>query len=270
MFPRFGINTFHAIVFNYVTAFTCGLALFGNELNSNSFSGSWPGFAMIAGILFISLFILMGLSSQQNGVALTSIAGKMSMAVSLMLMLFLYHEPLAVLKTIGMLLAFGGVFLVTWNGRNSASSNQGSLWMLLTLFFGSGILDVVLNYVQKYHLQNLSSSLFSAFGFGIAGTIGITIMMWQIFSGKSPFEFRNILAGIALGIPNYFSIFLLMQSYQSTGWQDTSVLAIINVSVVLISSVIGFIAFKETVNTKKISGLLAAVTAIIVLYFAGK
>jgi drug/metabolite transporter (DMT)-like permease len=270
LFPRYRVNTFHAIVFNYFTACTCGLLLFGNELNSRSFTGEWPTFSLLAGILFISLFILMGLSSQQNGVALTSIAGKMSMAVSLMLMLFLYHEPLTILKVLGMLLAFAGVFLVTWNGRYDPSKNQGSLWMLLLLFFGSGILDVVLNYVQKYHLQNLSSSLFSAFGFGIAGVIGFLIMLYQIFSGKSQFYFKNILAGIILGIPNYFSIFLLMQSYTSTGWQDTTVLAIINVSVVLMSSVIGFSAFKESINNKKIIGLLTAITAILVLYFAGK
>lgn len=270
LFPRFGVNTFHAIVFNYFTAFSCGFLLYGSELNSRSFSGEWPLFAVISGMLFISLFILMGLSSQQNGVALTSISGKMSMAVSLLLMLFLYHEPISFLKVLGMLLAFSGVFLVTWNGKSSGSQSRSSLWMLLTLFFGSGILDMVLNYVQKYHLEHLSSSLFSAFGFGIAGIIGFLIMLYQIFIGKSQFHYKNILAGIALGIPNYFSIFLLMQSYTSTGWQDTTVLAIINVSVVLISSIIGFIAFKETVNSKKIAGLITAISAIIVLYFAGK
>jgi drug/metabolite transporter (DMT)-like permease len=269
LFPKYGVNTFHAIVFNYFTAFSSGMLLYGNELDSGSFSGGWPLFAVISGILFISLFIIMGLSSQQNGVALTSIAGKMSMAVSLMLMLFLYHEPLSALKITGMLLAFLGVFLVTWNGKSSESS-KNSLWMLLLLFFGSGILDVVLNYVQKYHLETLSSSLFSAFGFGIAGMIGSIIMLYQILSGKAEFQFKNIIAGILLGIPNYFSIFLLMRSYTSTGWQDTTVLAIINVSVVLLSSVIGFIAFKEAVNNKKIAGLVTAVTAIIVLYFAGK
>lgn len=270
LFPRYRVNTFHAIVFNYITAFVCGIILFGNELNSNSFIGDWPLFAVIAGILFITLFVLMGLSSQQNGVALTSIAGKMSIAVSLMLMLFLYHEPLTLPKMLGIMLAFTGIFLITWNGRSTVSASQGSLWMLVTLFFGSGILDLVLNYVQKYHLGNLSSSLFSAFGFGIAGIIGSVIMLYQITIRKSHFDYRTIVAGIALGIPNYFSIFLLMQSYKSVGWEDTTVLTIINVSVVLISSIIGFIAFKESVNYKKIAGLLTAVTAILVLYFAGK
>jgi drug/metabolite transporter (DMT)-like permease len=140
--------------------------------------------------------------------------------------------------------------------------------MLLLLFFGSGILDLVLNYVQKYHLQNLSTSLFSAFCLGVAGIIGFLIMLIQILAGNVRFQNKDILAGIVLGIPNYFSIFLLMQSYSSTGWNDTTVLAITNISVVLISSIIGFIIFKESVNRYKIAGLITVISAILVLYFA--
>jgi multidrug transporter EmrE-like cation transporter len=61
-----------------------------------------------------------------------------------------------------------------------------------------------------------------------------------------------------------------MLSYKTTGWTDSTVLAIINVSVVLLSAVTGFIAFKENVNSQKIIGLLSAVSAIIILYFASK
>ena len=81
---------------------------------------------------------------------------------------------------------------------------------------------------------------------------------------------KNVVAGVALGIPNYFSIYLLMESYRSTGWNDSTVLAVINVSIVLVSSVIGFIAFKEHVTVKKIIGLVAAIAAIVVLYFASQ
>jgi drug/metabolite transporter (DMT)-like permease len=267
MFPKYGVNTFHAIVFNYLTAFTFGFILYGNELNRHSFSGEWPSFALFSGILFISLFVVMGLSSQQNGVATTSIATKMSLAFSLLLMCFLYNEPPIALKLIGISLAFPGIFFVSWNGKSSEYTTH-SRWMLLLLFFGSGILDLVLNYVQKYHLQNLSTSLFSAFCLGVAGIIGFLIMLIQILAGNVRFQNKDILAGIVLGIPNYFSIFLLMQSYSSTGWNDTTVLAITNISVVLISSIIGFIIFKESVNRYKIAGLITVISAILVLYFA--
>jgi multidrug transporter EmrE-like cation transporter len=41
-----------------------------------------------------------------------------------------------------------------------------------------------------------------------------------------------------------------------------------NVSVVLVSALIGFVAFKENASRQKIIGLLASVLAIGLLYFA--
>jgi hypothetical protein len=61
-----------------------------------------------------------------------------------------------------------------------------------------------------------------------------------------------------------------MESYRSTGWNDSTVLAVMNVSIVLMSSIIGFIAFKENVTRKKIIGLTAAISAIVVLYIASQ
>jgi drug/metabolite transporter (DMT)-like permease len=268
LFPKYKIDTFQAIVFNYFTAFSCGILLFGHEWNSQALSvGNWPVFAVISAVLFIFLFILMGISSQKNGVALTSIAVKMSMAISMLFMIMLYRESLSLLKISGIVLAFLGVFLVTFS-KSEGNSDKSALWMLLVLFIGSGFLDFVLNYVQKFELHLLTPSLFSAFGFGMAGIIGLAILIYQISRGKTTFSPRSILAGIVLGIPNYFSIFLLILSYKSTGWNDSTVLAIINVSVVMIAAVTGFIAFKENVTARKIIGLLSAIAAIVILYFA--
>jgi uncharacterized membrane protein len=60
----------------------------------------------------------------------------------------------------------------------------------------------------------------------------------------------------------------LILSYSTTGWQDSTVLAITNVSVVLLSSMIGFIAFKENASKQKIIGLISAILAIGILYFS--
>ena len=268
LFPKYQIDTFQAIVFNYFTAFVCGIVLFGSEWNSKALStGNWPMFVVLSGVLFISLFLLMGKSSQQNGVALTSIAVKMSMAISMLFLIVLYKESLSVLKITGIALAILGVFLVSFSQSNEKKVNS-AVWMLFFLFVGSGFLDFILNYVQRYELRFLTPSLFSAFGFGVAGLIGLGSLIFQIRSGKTTFSPRSILAGIVLGIPNYFSIFLLMLSYKTTGWNDSTVLAITNVSVVLLAALLGFIAFKENVTTRKIFGLIAAIAAIVILYFA--
>jgi drug/metabolite transporter (DMT)-like permease len=125
-----------------------------------------------------------------------------------------------------------------------------------------------LNYAQKNTLGTLTPSLFSAIGLGVAGIIGLSILLVQLIRGKTKIEFKNIVAGIVLGIPNYFSIYLLISSYNTTGWADSTVLSVINVSVVLMSTMIGLIFFKEKINRLKLIGLVLSLSAIAFLYFA--
>jgi drug/metabolite transporter (DMT)-like permease len=270
LFVRFQIDTFQAIVFNYFTAALCGFGLYWNTWDPiNLIQISWIPFAFISGILFISLFVILGLSSQRNGVAITSVATKMSMATGILGMIFLYNESVGILKVVGILSAIIGVVAVSWV-KSKNEKGQGALWMLLLLFFGSGLLDVVLNYAQKNSLGTLTPALFSAFGLAIAGIFGLLILIVQLILGKSKIELKNILAGVVLGVPNYFSIYLLISSYQSTGWTDSTVLSVINVSVVLISTLIGLIFFQEKINRLKLIGLIFSLSAITLLYFAEK
>jgi drug/metabolite transporter (DMT)-like permease len=270
LFVRFQIDTFQAIVFNYFTAALCGFGLYWNTWEpTNLIQISWIPFAFISGILFISLFVILGLSSQRNGVAITSVATKMSMATGILGMIFLYNESVGVLKVVGILSAIIGVVAVSWV-KSTNEKGQGAWWMLLLLFFGSGLLDVVLNYAQKNSLGTLTPALFSAFGLAIAGIFGLLILIVQLILGKSKIELKNMLAGVVLGVPNYFSIYLLISSYQSTGWTDSTVLSVINVSVVLISTLIGLIFFQEKINRLKLIGLIFSLSAITLLYFAEK
>jgi drug/metabolite transporter (DMT)-like permease len=268
LFPKWKIDTFQAIVFNYFVAFIAGFALYGNEWKDSAMNaGAWPGFALLAGFLFITLFLLMGSSSQQNGVGKTSIAVKMSMAMSMLLMMIWYNEHITFLKILGIGLALVGVILVSKQDSQKSAKN-GSGWMLIVLFVGSGLLDFVLNYVQKYELDILTPSLFSSIGFGCAGIMGLCVLIYKLIQKKITFHWRNVLAGILLGIPNYFSIYLLLHAYSSTGWNDSTVLAITNVSVVVFSSLMGYFIFKETLTRIKLIGALVAISALIILYFA--
>ncbi len=268
LFKRYRIDTFQAIVVNYFTAFIIGFTLYGHTWNPACMEQtSWMFYAVVCALLFIGLFLVMAKSAQFNGVASTSIAIKMSMAISLILMIIAYGESVTWLKLVGIALAFIGVYLVSKPSKTEKNTSS-ALWMLVVLFIGGGALDFILNYVHNTQLALLEDSLFSAIGFGLAGTLGLCILIARYVQGKSTFHIKNILAGIILGVPNFFSIYLLLQSYETTGWDDTTVLAITNVSVVLLSSIIGFIAFKESTTKQKIVGLIAAILAISVLYIA--
>lgn len=265
LFKKYNIDTFQAIVFNYVTAFAIGMGLYGHQWDNDFLNDShWMIAALIAGILFISLFFLMGKSSQQNGVASTSVAVKMSMAASLLGMILVMGRPLNFWNGSGIIMAMLGVFLVSY----AKNAKVNSSWMLIVLFLGSGLLDFLLALVQDSFLSAVPDSIFTAIGLGTAGVFGFLILTTQWITKKRAFHWRNIIGGIVLGIPNYFSIYLLLVSYKSTGWDTITVLSITNVSVVVTSALVGFLAFSEKVNARKLIGLISAIFAIALLYYS--
>ncbi len=219
LFKKFNIDTFQAIVFNYAMAFALGMTLYGHQWNNHYLNETdWMMAALGAGILFIGLFFLMGKSSQLNGVASTSVAVKMSMAASLFAMIIIFGKPLGIFNGTGIIFAILGVFLVSY----SKSAKVNSSWMLIVLFLGSGLLDFLIFVVQDNLLHGLPDSIFTAVGLGTAGVFGLVILSIQWILKKRKFAWRNVIAGMILGIPNYFSIYLLMVSYKSTGWKILS------------------------------------------------
>ena len=266
-FERYKINLFQAIVWNYVTAVSCGFILYGNQWKSSAITtGNWKLFALICGISFIGIFTVMGKSSQQNGIGSTAIAGRMSLAISIIALIIFYNEALTVWKIIGILAAILSVVLLNFSKNQEKSTGKNGILLLVIIFIGSGLLDIILNFaIQPKNLGTLTPNLFSAIGFGIAGCIGLTILGIQLLRKKTIFQFRNILGGIVLGIPNYFSIYLLLKAYSvleaEKHWTQSSILGINNVVIVLISSLLALLFFKEKMNKIKAVGFVTAITA---------
>jgi len=268
IFEKYKIDSFQAIVVNYFTAFICGVSIYASDIQPAILTNlTWIPFIGVSAILFISLFIIMAISAQKNGIASTSVAVKMSMAVSMLGMILIYKETVSFLKISGVVFALLGVFLIA--AANKATNKKSATFMLVILFFGSGLLDLHLNYAQKVALANLSPSLFTAFGFGLAGCFGLLIYSFQRFrSSHKPVLAKNIIAGVILGIPNFYSIYFILKSYTTLNWQDSSVLAVANVSIVILSVFVGLLVFKEQINKIKIAGIISALFAIILLYLS--
>lgn len=270
LFPKYKVNTFQAVVFNYFTACIFGFVFYGNQFSNKALADlSWLPFSIISGVLLIALFLVIGISSQKNGISFTSIVSKMSMSVAVLLMMIYYKESLTILKISGILLAFIGIISISWKKSSKGlKKNSQFLFLLIFLFVGGGVLDFIFNYTQNFHLKNLPTPLFSAISFGFSALIGITILLFQIARKKQVFHSRNVVAGILLGIPNFFSVYLLMSAYSTIGWNDSTVITVMNVSVVLLAFFIGVLVFKESFTRLKAFGLFASLTAIILLYLA--
>src|SRR6478735_2577203 len=79
---KFGINTFQAIVYNYITCVITGSIVNGaSPFKSGLLEHNWFPWAMIMGVLFIGLFLLIAFTAQRSGVSVASVANKLSLAI---------------------------------------------------------------------------------------------------------------------------------------------------------------------------------------------
>ncbi|MFP2994505.1 EamA family transporter [Spongiivirga sp. MCCC 1A20706] len=268
LFEVYKINTLQAIVVNYVAAATTGFIAYSGDISFREIpKTSWFWGALFLGFLFIAVFNLMALTSQQNGLSVASVSGKMSVVIPVIFGVWAYQESVSLVKVIAILLALYSVYLTAQKERMHTKKSNRLLFPFL-LFLGSGIIDAAIKYFETKHLPPGGIPIFSATIFAIAAIIGIVILMIQLTKGKLRFKLKNIIGGICLGIPNYYSIYFLLKALNTEGLESSTLFTINNVGVVMLSTIFGLLIFKERLNTKNWYGIALAIIAIITITLA--
>jgi len=264
-FGIYKIDILKAIVVNYIIAFILGF-LFSESKYSIAEVPNQPWFlgSIFLGILFVSIFFVMAITSQKNGVSVASVAGKMSVVIPVFFGLFLYNESFSFLKITGIIIALIAVYLTSFKEEKSTLHKSTMLFPIL-LFLGSGIIDTVLKYLELNFVPQEDVSVFSGSLFGIAAFFGLVVLLIQHIKQPSSFGFKNFIAGILLGIPNYFSIIFLIKSLQTKGFESSMLFTINNVGIVVLSTIFGVLLFKEHFSFKNKIGILLAIFGIILV-----
>lgn len=263
-FTRFKINTFQAIVFNYCTAFSVGILVSEETLDFDSiFEKSWIFGSFLLGGLFILVFNILGKTSQENGVSVASVSSKMSMIIPILFGIFFFKETVTFQKIIGICLALVAVYFTS--KKETGSIEIKNFILPILLFFGAGIIDTSMNYMQHTHLKENEVALFSATTFLSAFLFGIVLSTIKFSNGNFKLEGKNIIGGLFLGIPNYFSLFFLIKALQNKNLESATVFTLINIGVILCSTLFGIILFKERLLKQNYIGIALAIVAVILV-----
>ena len=260
-FSKRNINTHQAITFNYLTASFLAYLLYKEPIHIDTITTSkWIVPTIFLGILFIVMFNIMAKTTQKLGISIASMTSKISLIIPV-LGAFLLKESteFSYINGIGVFIALIAIYLVF---KKDYKINH-PITIAVFLFFGSGILDMSLSYIQNNLLINSGdSNLFIIVVFFVAFLSGL---IKTAFS-KSKINYRNILAGIYLGIPNYFSIYFVLLSLDKLG--GMVVFPILNIGVVILSSIISFMFYKEYLSKLNWIGIgLACISIILILVF---
>jgi drug/metabolite transporter (DMT)-like permease len=270
LFATYNINSLQAIVVNYIVASSCGIIGYQNNIELSAIPQyNWFYYTLALGALFIIVFNLMAITTQHSGLSVVAVATKMALVIPIAFGLWYYKEPLGPFKAAGIVFALIAVYLVSVKKDSGIILQKRNLVLPLLVFLGSGLIDTSLNFLQNDFITNKSLiPLFSSTIFMTAGIIGITVLMAQKIKGVLILEFKNVVAGIVLGIPNYFSIYFLVKALRSDLFDSSDIFTINNVTIVIISTLLGIVFFRERLSMKNWIGIIFAIISIALVSLA--
>ncbi|WP_190809015.1 EamA family transporter [Flagellimonas sp. S3867] len=265
LFDVYKVQTLYAIVVNYVVACTVGILLSETDFDfGDMIQRSWFFGAIALGIFFILVFNLMAKTAQVAGVSVASVATKMSLVIPVVLGVVLYQEKLSGFQIAGIFLALAAVYFASMKDGGMEISKK-SLVLPLLVFLGSGIIDASIKYFETEHLEPEEVSIFSAMLFGFAAISGFCFVGIKAVKKPLKVNFKNVVAGIFLGVPNYFSIFFLLRALQDGGLDSAAIFTLNNVAIVMLTTLLGIVLFKEKMNPKNWGGIALAVISIVLV-----
>ena len=269
-FGKYQVNNLQAIIVNYFTAGS--LALFIANVNGIPIVFQYIIFSpyilpsLIIGLLFIITFNLLAYGTQKIGIAISTVANKMSMIIPVIIGIYLFKEALGIIKLIGIILAISAIYM-TSTKSGKLSFDKKFMPIILLIFLGQGIADGTLSWTQKFTLSTENTSLFFASTFFSAGTFGCLFLVYDLMVKKIQFQAKNILWGIALGVPNYLTLHFFIRSLQSPILESSQVFPVVNMGIIILSAVSGIILFKEKLTPLNWTGIAIAIIAISFISF---
>lgn len=265
LFKVFGlknVNTFHAIVANYFVCVITGILFTGidNTLNQ-PYNATWVYIALILGAVFIVIFYLMAITAQKFSIAAASIASKMAFVMPVLFSIYILRieSNFQWYNIIGVGLALIATYMSSAPSSSHPVVGNKYIWLLpVFVFLGNGIIDITINYTNLNFIDETNVRVFPIYIFLSAAVIGGLVLLIR----GQRITLRSIIAGIALGVINYFTVFAFLKALGQLNNNGAFVFPIFNTGIVVLSALIGLTVFHERLSTINKLGIVVAVVAI--------
>jgi drug/metabolite transporter (DMT)-like permease len=265
VFDTLKVNIPNAIALNYLSASGCGL-IAGYDIiqNTDLTQAEWLPYTLLFGVFFILVFNLVGVGVKTSGLMVVAIAQKMSLIIPLTFSIWFYNESYGFMKILGIVLALVAIYFSSKKAQTNEKIEYKNLLIPFLIFLGSGIVDVSIKVSQEHFAQSVDFSVLLAFIFGAAGIVGISKMIIT----KQKLMLKDLIAGIVLGLFNFFSTYFLMKALAQNQYESSFVFAINNIGIILFNSFVATIIFKERLSRINLIGIVLALTSILFIYFS--
>ena len=211
---------------------------------------------IISGILYLVSFVFMKKNMVKNGIVMTSTFMKLGVLVPTLMAVFVFREMPKATQVLGFLLAVLGILgMYLEKPTTNHTSNRG--WLLLLLFL-SGLTDAMANIFDKLGNKNFKD-MYLLITFAIALLIAAVLT----FRGGARVVCKDLMVGVLIGIPNYYSARFLLLALGSV--EAVLVYPMYSVTTIIVTTVAGIIIFREKIGKKKLLALSVILLSMILL-----
>ncbi len=262
----FKINSFQAIIINYIVAGTLGFATTSSGITPlDVFSQPWILFGVGLGLVFICSLFFIAETTARSGISVAQVANRMSVVIPITIAVLIYNDSLTIYKIIGIILALAAVYLVSY--KETSTVPQQKMWWLfpLMIFVLSGIIDSSVNYTQRTLLNENNVDVFLSTIFAFAFIFGSFVLCYQLIIQKQKFQSKAIPAGIIIGLINYGAMFFIIKALNSNVLEASALFPVNNLSILTFSTIVSVLIFKEKLTKRNWIGIVLSLLAIFIL-----
>ena len=205
-----------------------------------------PSFACgaLMGVLLVAGLILLQYNIYRHGVIVSSLYTRLGVIVPILFSIVLFDERPAVIQLLGIALAIVSIIFL-----NSRKGEKGIGWSLILLLAANGTCDAM----NKVY-ETAGSPVYSGQFLMIAFVCAMLLSLFLLLTGNGRIGKREALAGVMLGIPNYFSSRFLLYSLQTL--DAIIVYPMYSVLTVIVITLLGMGIWHERITKRTALGML--------------
>lgn len=217
--------------------------------------GTAIGLGVVNGILFLASFVLLQINVRRNGVVLSATFMKLGVLVPTLLSVIAFREKPEVQQVIGFLVALLAIVLINFEkGQGEAGFKIG----LILLLLGGGSGDAMAKIYDEVGPAQFEEQ-FLCFTFASALVLCVILAIKK----QQKLTKTDILFGLLVGIPNYFSARFLLKAVGEV----PAVVAYptYSVATIVVISLVGMLCFKEKITKRQQVAIGIILVALVLL-----
>lgn len=248
-------NQMGMLLSNYVVCSICAIVCSNSDVvTAVQASGFFDiGLGVVCGFLYLAGLLLMQYNTKHNGVVLSSTFMKLGVLIPTLMAIVFFREIPKGTQVIGIVLALLAIVMIHFE-KDALKEGNKKLWLLVLLLCG-GITDSTANIFEKFG-SPAAKDVYLFMIFFVAGVLAFVLVL----KSKKKVSPKDVIFGVILGVPNYFSSRFLLLSLSSMS--AVVVYPTYSVATMIVITVVGVLAFKEKLDRKKAIALSMIVLAL--------